>query len=254
MNLPVVNFQIHTPCDDRTIADHIAHATSLGLPEADNAPLKTLTVVANGPSARDAPLDGDTLALNGALSLYLNTNRTPTYWAACDPQAMVADFLPKHPPRNITYLIASKCHPDVFARLKGCDVRLWHIDDHPIPDQRRAVQVASSVTLCIMPLMRRAFGYRAFEVYGWDACYEQTAPGLIRHHASESPWDSYPTDVLDIVVGATQTKKGFKGGRTFKTSRTWAAEAQDAMIQLKYADYKVNIHGDGLIRAIKEMR
>lgn len=254
MNLPVVQFDIRTPCDDGEISGHIAHACSLGLPEADAQPLRTLTIIANGPSARDAPLDGDTLALNGALKLFMNTGRTPTYWAACDPQALVADFLPDNPPQGVIYLVASKCHPSVFEKLKGRDVRIWHINDHPIPDGLHKVHVASSVTLVVMPLMRRAFGYRAFDLHGWDACYEQIAPGVIKHHASALSMTEYPEGTLDLIVGATQTEDGFEGGRTFKTSRTWAAEAQDAMVQLQYADYRVTIHGDGLIKAIRESR
>lgn len=257
MSLAEVQFEILTPCDAETVQANIAHALSLDLPEADAEPLKRLTIIANGPSAREAPLHGPTLAVNGALSLFMNTGRLPTYWAACDPQELVADFLPARPPKAITYLVASKCHPKVFEKLRGCDVRLWHIDDQPLPEDTRAVPVASSVTLCITSLMRR-LGYRAFDFYGWDGCYEEIASGVIAHHGSDATLSRYPEDTLTVFVGATATAEGFTGGRPFRTTRTWAAEAQDAMLQLQMGDYEVTIHGDGFIKArwglIREQR
>ncbi len=256
MSLPVVQFKINTPVDDGTIADNIAHALSLGLPEADPGPNKRLTVIANGPSAINAPLQGPTLALNGALSLFMNSGSTPTYYAVCDPQELVAKFIPDNPPKDTIYFIASKCHPSVFAKLKDRDVRLWHINDHDIPEGLNKVHVASSVTLVILPLMRRAFNYRQFDIYGWDGCYEEVAPGVIRHHASDLSMTDYPEETVTLTVGATQSPDGksFSGGRAFKTSRTWAAEGQDAMIQLTYADYSFTIYGDGMIKALWENR
>lgn len=257
MTIGNVSFEIHTPLDGERIADHIAHACSLGLPEADSAPLKHLTIIANGPSARlfdvrragcnhhEEPID--TLAVNGALKLFTDQGQAPTYWACCDPQELVADFIPDDPPRNTTYLVASKAHASVFRKLRDRDLRLWHINDHPIPQGRRAVACASSVTLCALSLMRGAFGYRVFDTYGWDACYE----GL-QHHASERPLAELPQGTVHLKVGTTVVDDEFVGGRSFYTTTTWAAEAQDAMIQLHHSDYQVNIHGDGLIKAIRE--
>ncbi len=255
MQSRTVVFDVHTPVDDGTIAENIAHALSLGLPEADPGPNKRLTVIANGPGALQAPLEGPTLALNGALRLFHNSGRSPTYWAVCDPQEKVADFIPDNPPKDTTYLVASKCHPSVFAKLKDRHVRLWHINDHEIPEGLNKIHVASSVTLVVLPLMRRAFNYRQFDIYGWDACYEEVAPGVIRHHASDLSIPDYPDETLTLTVGATQHEDGsFTGGRAFRTSRTWALEGRDAMIQLTYADYSFTIHGDGMIRALWENR
>jgi hypothetical protein len=283
MSYPRVAFEILVPCNGDELAANIAHALSLGLPEFDDAPLKTLSVIANGPSATlydfDAP--GPTLALNGALKLFTDRGKAPTYWACCDPQALVADFL-TDPPMSTIYLVASKCHPLVFQMLQGRDVRLWHIDDHPmVKEGHRAVSVASSVTLCAMTLMSR-FGFRHFETYGWDACFYGT-----EHHAGQHVCD-YPENTVSVSVGATQVTippsrsptplesllskvalainrfavwlsnlkpipqptQSFEGGREFLTTSTWAAEAQDATIQLHYADTTVNINGDGMVKAI----
>jgi hypothetical protein len=250
--MPAVQFEIHTPASGETIHEHIHHALSLNLPEADGEPLKHLTIVASGPSRHLAPLTGDTLAVNGAIGHFLDQGQAPTYWAACDPQELVADFIPDDPPKTTIYLVASKCHPAVFEKLKGRDVRLWHINDYPPPKPLRSVRCASTITLVTQSLMRKAFNYRAFDIYGWDACYEETQSGII-HHAGQPTLTEYPEDTLDLCVGAEQIDGEMSGGRWFRTSRSWAAEAQDAITLLSHADYQVTIHGDGLIKAIRAL-
>jgi hypothetical protein len=272
MTYPRVAFDIITPANADALGANIAHARSLGLPQADDAEIKTLNIIANGPSATlydfDAP--GDTLAVNGALKHFTDRGKAPTFWACCDPQALVADFL-TDPPLHTIYLIASKCHPLVFQMLQGRDVRLWDIDDHPATKEGcRAVAVASSVTLCIQTLMSRPggiFGYRHFEIYGWDACFGE---GL-EHHAGQHS-ETRPDNYVQVTVGASvvpppqipawllerhrfpDLRERYVGGRTFETSHTWAAEAQDAVLLTHYADYSVNLHGDGLVKAILESR
>lgn len=268
MNYPTVQFSIVTPCDGDELGANIAHARSLGLPAADADPIRTLTVVANGPSARlfNPLIRTDTLAVNGALKLFTDAGTYPTYWACCDPQALVADFLIDAPEETI-YLVASKSSPLVFQMLADRDVRVWDVDDHPTSKGPRSVACASSVTLVAMQLMRDAFGYRAFETYGWDGCFNGT-----EHHAGQHS-DTRPDNFVQVTVGATlipapvmpqwMIERGFRfmnnqphyeGGRTFDTTSTWAAEAQDAVVQMHYASYSVRIHGDGLIKAILESR
>lgn len=221
--------------DAQTIQAQIEANLGLGLPEADAEPIKRLTIVANGPSAAHAPLDGPTLALNGALSLFTRQGLWPTYWAACDPQALVADFVDSAPVET-TYLVASKCHPSVFARLAGLDVRLWHIDDHDVQG-RPAVKVATSVTSCVLGLMRR-MGYRAFDIYGWDCCYTGR-----RHHASCD--EDAPASERDVTVEVD--------GRLFSTQHAWALEATEAEFILASSDFDATIHGDGLVRALVDL-
>ena len=224
----VISFDIQTPLNSTTIKRHIKNAKSLGLREALDEP-KTLNIVATGPSAKavHGTLTGDTLALNGALAFYPD----PTFYACCDPQAMVADFL-RNPPEDCIFYVASKCHPRVFKALKDRDIRLWHISDY-VPG---GVSCAVSITLTAMNLFAQ-LGYRRFNVYGWDACFA----GDGSHHANvqEAP----PQNRITLSVG----------DHTFATTTTWAAEAQDATAQLALLDYmgiEVNIHGDSMIKAV----
>jgi hypothetical protein len=250
-------------------AQHIEHTLSLGLPESDAEPIKRLSVIANGPSASLFPFAErgqwrlPTLAVNGALKPFTDHGKAPKFWAACDPQELVANFLNEIPEETV-YLVASKCHPAVFRRLRNRDVRVWHINDHPATDGLRRVPVASSVTLCIISHMHRAYGYRAFETYGWDACYGENG----QHHANQSQQTNTSLAEVTLTIGAHQVQKvhkidwldwlpqphwledTFEGGRAFKTNSTWAVEAQDAVMQLHDAPYTVKVHGDGMIKAI----
>lgn len=226
-----IKFEVTTPADGDELRAHVAHAQSLGLPDASPPP-RTLRIVANGPSARQAPLDGDTLAVNGALKLFPDG---PTYWAGCDPQALLADFLTDPPERTI-YLVAAHCHPSVFEALKDRDVRLWNVDDpntrHMTPD---GVPTAVSVTLCAMSLMNR-MGYRRFETWGWDGCYIDG-----KHHASDQV---HRIDDIAIIVK----------DQRFETTTSWAAEAEDAVMLMSTADWTVDIRGGGMIGAIWDVK
>jgi hypothetical protein len=114
--------------------------------------------------------------------------------------------------------------------------------------------------------MRDAFGYRHFETYGWDGCFYGT-----EHHAGEH-FESPPDNFVQVTVGATHVpapalpqwllerhrfpnlRDEYVGGRTFDTTSTWAAEAQDATILSHYMTPTLRIHGDGLVKAILESR
>jgi len=221
-------FQVQTPLDRKTISRHIRHAYALGHPHALGEP-QSLSVIANGPSARQAPQDGPVLALNGALKFV----REPDFYACCDPQGLVADFL-EAPPKKTTYYIASKCHPKVFARLIGRDIRLWDIDDYVAG----GIPSAPSITIVALYLMAR-IGWRVFDVWGWDCCFGSRG----EHHAADQPFqgERITNDV---------------GGRIFETTTTWAAEAQSAVIAVSLLEYfgvEVRIHGDGMLRAVIEL-
>lgn len=227
-----ITFKVKTPLDGEVIRGHIRHAHALGLPPALE-PRPGLTVVAGGPSAHQAPMAGPTLALNGALDAVFNPRGiAPTYYAACDPQALVADFL-RDPPKETIYNIASKCHPDVFDALKDRDVRVWDVSDY-VPG---GIASAASITLTGLNLFTQ-LGHREFDVWGWDCCYRNG-----RHHAGDQ---AHIGDDRDIEIG----------DRTFHTTTTWAWEAETAIQMLpilQFVGVTVNIHGDSMVQALRNL-
>lgn len=244
-------FDVIEPVDVEGREQNIRSALSRGLLDFDRRDLGKVNIIANGPSARDldlASLEGPTVALNGSINLFTRQGLAPTYWAGCDPQALLASFLPDDPPTTTIYLVASKCDPAVFEKLKDRVVNLWHIGDSALVSAHRPVRTASSVTLCILSQFRK-IGFRSFDVYGWDGCY--SSDGF--HHATEPKENFRQATMIELRVGAEVDEQGnfIEGtGRPFSTNHTWALEAQDAVIQLHHADYDVRIHGDGLIKAM----
>lgn len=226
----LLEFSVRTPLDAETIAGHIAHARGLGLPSAVNKPPR-LTVITGGPSALGAPLEAKwTLALNGAMRLFTRRNLAPTFYACCDPQALVAGFLAE-PPDETIYHIASKCHPDVFAALDGRMVATFDTDDH-VPG---GVACAPSITLQALNLFV-AMGWRDFDVWGWDCCYVDGEDHAVpQAHEAER-----------VTVEAA--------GQIFDTTNTWIHEAQSAaqiLPILEYVGATVNIRGRSLVTAAR---
>jgi len=238
----IEGFEIVTPLNDEICRSHIDINLKRGLKEAVRR--RTLHIVAAGPSAR---LAGNyisslpTLALNSSLKLFTDWGIAPTYWACCDPQELVADFLPDNPSRETIYFVASKCHSRVFEKLKGCDVRIWHLRDYPA-DGRSRIALCSTVTLSASWLMHR-LGYTDFEYWGWDGCFIDG-----KHHATvDDDWSG--VEVLHLNYGGTIEGEEVIGGRVFSTTRSWASEAKDAeqfFMLAEYFDIGLTIHGDGM--------
>lgn len=243
----IVGFNYILPVDDKTTREQINSSLWRGFPDAVKR--RGLTIIANGPTARGADLlniKGPTLALNGSIRLFMDQGVVPTYWAACDPQAIVADFLPDNPPEDTIYLVSSKCHPSVFEKLKHRSVWLWHVNDLRT-ESRSHIPPSSSITITASWLMHR-LGFTDFEYWGWDGCFLDG-----RHHASSN--EDFPVPVLHMNFGGEVRGEDVIGGRTFATTKTWAAESKGAeqFFQLaKYFDIGIKINGDGMFECVRK--
>lgn len=231
----VIEFEIRVPVDANGLCANVRDCLTRGLPELRHKPQRheRLTVVANGPTARHAPLNGPSLAINNALSLFTAQGLAPTYWIGCDPQPLLADFLADAPPET-TYLVASKCHPSVFDALTGRKVIVWHIDDVAtwgLLEHRDAVLSSVSVTICAFEVMSR-LGFRKFDVWGWDGCFIDGEANAV------AQWIN------------PERRKVIVGGQTFESTPMWALEAQDAVNKLAGIRENIAIHGGGMVGAI----
>lgn len=239
----VIQFAISTPRND--LRAHIDHALSLGLPEAESSH-RQISLIANGPGALGYDFDtpGETIAVNGALKLFTDRGKAPDYWICCDPQGpgdntvTPIDFLSGELPDRTTYLVASKCHPGLFERLKGKDVWLWHVNDVPVPGKRQ-IPCAVSVTICALLLLHRPpFSYTRVDTYGWDCCFSGED-----HHAGPGALSNTPGRII-IEVG---------DGDFYNSTSTWACEVRDAtgvLPVLRWCGTDVVIHGPSMLAAI----
>lgn len=230
----ITGWNIKTPSNRKELRRNVAHALSLGLAElAHSEPNEiSLRVFGNGPTAARAPRGGVTIAVNGAIGLWKDSPGGPNFWAACDPQAHVADFV-RDPPTGVTYLVASKCHPDVFDALGRRQVFLWHVAEKATADlviERDPIVKLPSVTMSAFEVGHR-MGFRRFETFGWDGCYFGQ-----QHHAVDQ---AHGKKIVQLDVD----------GRTYPTDTGFMYEAEMAVNYLRGFPRNIVVHGAGMFGA-----
>jgi hypothetical protein len=203
----------------------------------------SLAICGNGPSLKTCELpSGPCVALNGALQVLVERGIEPKYAICYDPSKENAEFFKKAPKKTV-YFIGSRCDRAVFDALKNRDVRVFHVYDSPEMEavqqgvlKTRMVPGGSTVGLKALPLLA-AIGYDHFELYGYDSCLSESG----EHHATRQEWND-GQEVHDIEVG----------NRQFRATTWMAAQAQEALDQFDEQKliYTVNIHGDGMLKAL----
>jgi len=142
------------------------------------------SVVGSGPTIKETHkhLVGDVIAINSAIGFLLDCGIVPKFGVLWDGTEIVERFARPHP--DITYLVASRCHPKVFERLKDCKVVVWHAGgDHNILDVMLRPEViekmktpqplicggSAGVTRTLY--VASVLGYSDIHLYGADSCY-----------------------------------------------------------------------------------
>lgn len=217
---------------------NVAHALSLGLPDVVQGAAKSgdFHIYANGPSAKVAALQWPCMALNGAIGLFRG-QVPPTYWAAVDPQPMVADFVRDAPPWT-TYLVGSRCDASVFSALADRSVELWHVADLDAPVAGRD-QMPESPTITLMALFLAAYlgygreGLGRIVVHGWDGCKMGDAAHAVAQDHDEA---FVPAEFL---------------GKRYVTTDKWMSELQSVPTVLGMLEgIDITATGDGLIASM----
>ena len=162
-------------------------------------------------------LKGDVFAVNSAIGILLSRGIVPRFAMIWDCAEICTQFAIPHP--EVTYLVASRCHPNVFERLKDCRVIVWHADgDMNIRELLESKNVmeplvkggTTGVTRGIY--VAYALGYRDFHIFGADSCYvngESHAAGSLVHEHH-----------LQIMVNK----------RWFDSTAQWAAQIEELKV------------------------
>lgn len=180
----------------------------------------SVSLCGSGPSleARIGNLTGDVLAVNGAIKFLLDRGIVPKHAMLWDAAQVVAEFAEPHP--DTTYFVASRCHPDVFERLKDCRVAVWHAGgDHDIhkllseyrPQEPMVQGGTTGVTRGLY--LAFALGYKDFHVFGADSCYVDG-----RTHVAGA--SKMPENAMRAMVA----------GRWFHTTAQWCAQIEEMKI------------------------
>ena len=232
------------------ISENIRHALCLGLQELQFAPAKhdgTFVICGSGPSI-ESQLDniradkesGKTIcAVKGAYDYLRSKGITPDLFLSVEPRYRPV----KNPSKQSSFLVASRCHPDLFKDLKGHCVYLWHswsIDDESSLIKDKTCIGGGTTSGLRAVNVGFTLGYRKFKMYGMDSCLGERGEKRI-----DEPTLSKFVEKTDVIVGE----------RKFICNMAMAAQAQDFQhIYTVMPDVTIEVCGGGLLAAIIDER
>lgn len=126
-------------------------------------------------------------ALNGACKFLNDNGIIPDYQVLLDPQEFLTDYIGN----AREYLVASQCHPSIFAAHP--DATLWHLcvegAEEQIPDHDDSYcLVGGGVTVGLTSMcLAYSMGYRTLHCYGYDSS------------STEDGDHAFPTPIKGIV-------------------------------------------------------
>jgi hypothetical protein len=268
---PIQGLETYMATDLATVEAQIVENLKLDLPEIENLPEyqkpkknEPIALVGGGPSIRYtlAELRGfRTIIACGSVHDWLVENGVvPTYNLILDPDPASANYISR-PQVGCNYLVASCCHPSVFAALEGYPVTRWHSagsapewygeqfekagmkhDKKPLIGGGctcglRAISIAS------------LFGYRNLHFFGFDSNLDTNTGD---HHAYDfvDPENEHLGDVVEMRIGHP------KNGRLFQVAKYMLAQLwgfQD-LLGTYGSNFDVTVHGDGMIAEYMRIR
>ena len=232
--------------------ENMAAAFKLDPPRLRMTPIvqtKSLAIVGGGPSLKDTWQDinnYDTVMSCGSTHDHLTGIGVHSdYHLECDPDIPQVKYY-QSIKFDCTYLIASRCHPSMFKRLKNRDIKLWHMweDDIGLEPYRKepAVRGAISCVLCALATAI-AMGFQDIHFFGFDSSFAHEAA----HHA-------YPCEERDQVI---KTRVGDPDkGTIFLTTPTWIAQARTFVQMQDQWEHmlKATVHGYSLMWETQKQR
>lgn len=206
----------------------------------NTAPGGVVSIVGSGPSLARTYKDivGDVIACNSAHDFLIERGIIPKFALYWDANPIIAKFASK-PHVGVTYLVASRCHPDLFKALAGHRVIVFHaltgepVEQFLVANNRMEPMIgggAAGVTRGTH--IAGAMGYTDMHLFGVDSSYEEDA-----------------THVGGSIID--QQKIRLKVcGKAFITAPWMALQVMDFKAigpHLQSMGVKVTIHGTGML-------
>ena len=209
-----------------------------------------VSVCGFGPSLEDTWRDIDkescVMTTSGAHDFLISRGVIPKYHVEMDAREHKVEFLRNSHP-DVTYLIASTCHPKMFEALSNRTVVMWHgFTDDDAENQIKTLEeiepgarvIAGGTNVGMRALVvARDLGFLRYELHGMDCSYRGDQQWAGEHFTA-------PHKAVKIEVD----------GRIFDTSDLMIQSANDFFSQLKmFNGCTFKIHGDGLLEARMQM-
>lgn len=232
----------------------MAHALTRGFPRLKPVAIdldKWISIVCFGPTLRTTWGDIDdtqpVITVSGAHDFLLEKGARPRHFPAwyhidCDPRKYKSRYVSRPHP-EIQYLMSSTCHPRTWDYLKGMNVKLWHMFNAPETEewvkkndpQGLMVRGGSTVGLQAMHVAG-CLGYRNFEFFGMDACFEGD-------EFRASPVQAAPQHIKFMECPE---------GKVWKTTDLMINSIMEFLKQRDVYGISTRIHGDSLMRSVCE--
>ena len=209
----------------------------------------TCSLVGAGPSIEDTlgELQGDVIAINSAIPYLIERGIVPKWAMLWDAHPLVAKFVVPHP--DITYLIASRCHPEVFALLEDCNVVVWHAaGDHDMADWVRdmapepypAMVNGGTAGITRGIYLANCLGYRDMHIFGADSSYSMDGRTHIRGSV--------------VPEKDTMVAIGTQPPLFFRTTPEWCQQVNEYKAIYALFTYKghtnLTCHGQGMLQTM----
>lgn len=200
---------------------------------------RELSICGFGPSltATYKHLRGDVLACNGSHNWLIERGIVPKFALFWDASPVVAQFVNAH--KDVTYLVASRCHESVFKALAGCSVYVWHcagdagmesmLVEH---EKNEPMHGHGSAAVTTAMMVMTTLGYQNLFAFGADGSFSGELTHARKSLVSE--------DALDIWVA----------GRKFKSTSWLAGQVEDFKKigpLLQSQGCTIEFYGDGLL-------
>ncbi len=247
--------------DDTVIMDQVALNIRRWLPQAYPHQPNTTTValVCGGPSLAKTEKElieaywggAKVIAVNGAYQWCIDRNIKPSAMIMLDARAFNARFL-KTPVTGCHYLLASQCHPDAFEMCEDRDVTIWHCCSAGQPEAdmlsayyfKRFNPIPLGTTVAIKAIqLLRLLGFQTFEIFGLDSCWMGQ-----EHHS----YDQFENSNDRRLIAFLRPEDRPDLWCEFICAPWMLRQAMDfqKLIHDRGNDFRLKIHGDGLIAAI----
>lgn len=188
--------------------------------------------------ARGRPI----LACNGAHDFLCENGITPDLFVTVDPRDTIIGNT-KHKNDQTIYLLASRCSPNLFEHLEGCNVKVWHSFSY-MPECKEfggRLAIGGGTTSGLRSInVYYVLGFRRVVLYGMDSCL---APdGRTKRFSGELAGKT-----VEVVVGAS--------GRKFVCNYAMAQQANEFQEYFTHMpEMQIDVMGDGLLAAIVQER
>lgn len=221
------------PVSDQALQEHIAAALASGFPLVERRPLRLtqLAVVGGGPSLKGQleelrAWNGEIWAINQTAT-YLTAHGIPCTLFAIDPGEDLAQWTTGIP----RAYLASICHPALYAKLRGRDVRIFHTE-HYAPAEWIVGGGCSAATRA--PFLALHMGYASVTFFGCEGSFETTS----HVYRDENTAQERPKQLL------------IRAGALYRTGPDYLVTSQNlAQLIRQFPQYLFERSG-GLLRAL----